>query len=295
MTSTMGSVNWAPIPAWQITQLQQLSANNQLSGLPPQLLAVIVQEESGGQGGGINPSGDGGYFGLQQSATYPGGNTTPGLLRDTSVSSFSTQAQIAASAFAGYLATTGGNLLNAEQIYQTGQPISSGNPPSGGTQLVAQYFGSSTQLTGYNAQTTSSTSGSANLGLENPCRPILQLGPLGTVIDAAQARTIKSIAFMAVGGFVVLVGLGITFGAIGLSRSPAKTLIAALPKGRSSSVEVEEIPAGSITESVTDPGDEIAEAEGIAAPGRGGNKGGPGARSTMNRDIGGSPERYMAA
>ena len=94
--------NVAPIPAsdsripgWENQQLNQLYQSGQLYGVDPQILAGIDQAESSGQGGSINPQGYGGFFGLGANSTYPGGQSSPGLLQ-------------------------GGNIYEAEQAYQQG-------------------------------------------------------------------------------------------------------------------------------------------------------------------------------
>ncbi len=111
----------AQIPAWEIAALQQLAANNQLSGVPPDVLAAIVQAESSGQGGSINSAGYGGWFGLGQNSTYPTGASSAGLLSDPSQASFEAQAQLAAGEFASLLQAANGDVYTAEGYYQQGQ------------------------------------------------------------------------------------------------------------------------------------------------------------------------------
>ena len=119
--------NVAPIPAsdsripgWENQQLNQLYQSGQLYGVDPQILAGIDQAESSGQGGSINPQGYGGFFGLGANSTYPGGQSSPGLLQGTSQQAFDQQAQLAANDFAGLMNSYGGNIYEAEQAYQQG-------------------------------------------------------------------------------------------------------------------------------------------------------------------------------
>jgi len=128
---------WPPIPSWEMTDLEQLGQANQLSGLNPIILGVIDDAESSGEGGGINSSGYGGFFGLGAGSNYPGGTATAPMLSDPGSTSFEEQAVIAASAFNSYLQQAGGNPVNAEEIYQSG----SASGPTEGSQLMAQYLG----------------------------------------------------------------------------------------------------------------------------------------------------------
>ena len=72
------------IPTWEWTDLQNLGASGQLSGVNPIVLGAIDQAESSGQGGGVNPKGYGGWFGLGVDKTYPAGESTGTLLGETS-------------------------------------------------------------------------------------------------------------------------------------------------------------------------------------------------------------------
>ncbi len=108
------------MPAWEVTQLQSLSAQGLLHGVDPLALAAIAKNESGFEaaGPGINSSGYGGYFGLGAGSAYPGGTPSSSLLLTNSPASFDTQAQIASSLVAkgAYLAggseVQGVNYLN---------------------------------------------------------------------------------------------------------------------------------------------------------------------------------------
>jgi hypothetical protein len=125
------------IPAWELADLDQLSAQGDLDGLNPIILASIDQAESSGEGGSVNPEGYGGFFGLSKDATYPGGATTPQLLEGTDSASFEQQAEIAASAFNEYLGEADGNPEAAEEIYQTG----SASGPTEGSKILEDNLG----------------------------------------------------------------------------------------------------------------------------------------------------------
>ena len=112
---------WAKIPAWQQSELEQLSASGQLSGVDPQILAAIDQAESSGQGGGLNSAGYGGWFGLAPNRAYPGGNmVSTATLTSTTPTAYAAQAQTAAAEFASLLKLEGGDPLRAESAYQQG-------------------------------------------------------------------------------------------------------------------------------------------------------------------------------
>ena len=115
----------ASVPQWQIDQLNKLSSQQALSGVDPSVLTGIDQAESSGQGGAINSSGYGGYFGLGGpesggGGNYPGGQVTDAMLKDPSAASFNQQAVISASSFASDLTASGGQIYPAEQSYQGG-------------------------------------------------------------------------------------------------------------------------------------------------------------------------------
>lgn len=122
------------IPAWELQQINLLSAQNELDSVDPSIIASIDQAESSGQGGAINSSGFGGYFGLGAGSNYPGGTASAGLLQSTTPTAFDTQAQLAASEFAKLLNENTGNVYASENEYQ-------GNPPNAqgeGVQVFAQ-------------------------------------------------------------------------------------------------------------------------------------------------------------
>ncbi len=138
------------IPSWEVQQLNALSGSNNLYGVNPMILAGIDQAESSGFGGSINPQGYGGWFGLGQTSSYPGGQSTPGLLQGTGQAAFDTQAELSASDFASLLKQYGGNTYLAEHAYQYG-----GNAPAtptGEGVNVFQQLGIGPTTTGYNPQ-----------------------------------------------------------------------------------------------------------------------------------------------
>lgn len=130
----------AAIPSWETAQLQALSAQGLLSGVDPAILAAQDQAESSGQGGAINASGYGGFFGLGAGSSYPAGTATTTLLRGTGTQAFSAQAQLAASEDAALLSKTGGNTTAMEQAYQLGanSPAVGTSTATEGTKVFAQ-------------------------------------------------------------------------------------------------------------------------------------------------------------
>jgi hypothetical protein len=127
-------------PAWQVTDLQQLAAANQLFGINPLVLAGVAGNESGYEvkGAGINSEGYGGFFGLGQNSSYSYGGSsfqdTAAELSDPGSSSFELQAQTAAAEIAHLLAGSGGNLQSALASY-TG-----GGPDNGDYELAIQFL-----------------------------------------------------------------------------------------------------------------------------------------------------------
>ncbi len=106
-----------PIPGWETQQLQSLGKRGKLRGLSPSVLAAVDLAESGGQGGGVNSSGYGGWFGLSQSDLGSVGAGLP--LSDTSVSAFDQQA-VASAQFLSRLSQMNGGLYAGEIAYQGG-------------------------------------------------------------------------------------------------------------------------------------------------------------------------------
>jgi hypothetical protein len=219
---------WAPIPQWQIDQLNQLAQQNQLYGLDPKLLSVLVQEESGGKGGGINPEGYGGFFGLGASSTYPGGTTSPTLLKDTSPQSFAQQATIAASAFSNYLKQAGGNPVLAEQIYQTGK---ASGPLSPGAGLIASWLGGNTIAAGPAAAAAANATGTPQPGACDSARYLINAGPWH-LINECQAKALMGGTLVGIGGFGILVAVAL-FVASGFGRrGPLETVSKVVPVSR---------------------------------------------------------------
>lgn len=132
----------AKIPAPEITQLQALAGQGLLSGVDPAILAAQIQAESSGQGGGINPAGYGGYFGLAANTPYgaQGAQVTEAQLTGTDVASFDAQAQTAAALDASLLQQYGGSTAAMEQAYQLGQnsPLVGTSTATQGTAVFAQ-------------------------------------------------------------------------------------------------------------------------------------------------------------
>ena len=160
--STAGATvpGWPPIPGWEQSDLEALGAAGQLSGVNPEALAVIDSAESSGSGGGINPEGYGGFFGLGASSTYPAGASSSALLSNPGEASFEQQAVLAASTFNSYLSQAGGNPVTAEEIYQTGKPTAT---PGEGASLMAQYLGTSSAGGSPSSSLTSATTAGLNL------------------------------------------------------------------------------------------------------------------------------------
>lgn len=210
------------VPTWETQQLDQLSAEGLLSGVSPVYLSAIDLEESAGAGGGINPQGYGGFFGLGQSSTYPAGTSSPTLLSDPSVQSFDAQAVLAASSFASDLSKTAGDPLAAEGIYQTGSPSPPGGPSGG--QTLFQSLGLGSPLSGpsspANATDASVLSGLGNVisgaagigagGLASPAAGAITSGIVGqaaSTLGPLLARIFLYVAFVAGGIVLVILGL----------------------------------------------------------------------------------------
>ncbi|MGH3180317.1 MAG: hypothetical protein ACRDOE_00180 [Streptosporangiaceae bacterium] len=194
--------SWPPqLPNWEISELQRLALGGDLSGVNPVAIGVIDVAESSGSGGGINPQGYGGWFGLGESSTYPGGTTTPALLKGTDAASFDTQAEIAASSFAQDLGRTGGDPVAAEEIYQTGHVTST---PGEGGSLMAEYLGTGTQPATTAPPSTASTGTTTATDVAKVSGPSAWVADLGKVLTTI-ATDIKNWAF--IGAFAV-VGAG---------------------------------------------------------------------------------------
>ena len=122
ITGTTNDLPWAPIPAADKSLLEAMASSGQLGGVPPQLLSYIMQAESGPsyEGGGWNGVA-GGFFGLEAG---DGGLSQADI---TSQTTFDQQAQAAAGIYATGLAKTGGNVVAAENYYQTGDTTKAAN------------------------------------------------------------------------------------------------------------------------------------------------------------------------
>jgi hypothetical protein len=193
-----------PVPAWEQQDLERLAQSNELSGVDPQVLAVMDQAESSGEGGGINSAGYGGFFGLGANKTYPGGESTSTMLSDPSEASFISQAKIAASAFASYWT---GNVETTENVYQSGQP----NPGSLGegaslmaAELPASVLGSTTaptSATGTGATTGTGTGTATTTGLSLPSLGGSLLGASWNDLKAFLGKSL--LVVLGVGLFIV--------------------------------------------------------------------------------------------
>ncbi len=101
------------LPQWEISDLESLSQEGKLYGIDPHVIGAITQAEEHGQGGYINSENYGGFFGLSDVASYPGGAPSAALLQSTSSQSFEEQAQIVASQIALNLKSTSGDIYQA--------------------------------------------------------------------------------------------------------------------------------------------------------------------------------------
>lgn len=196
------------LPAWQVDTLNQLADAGLLYGVPPSVLAGIDQAESSGQGGAVNPEGFGGYFGLGSGTAYPGGTATPAILHGTDPTSFSDQAQIAASEFAALLAKQGGDIYTAEQVYQTGRPSGFGE----GDRVLASLGipGGSGQATPSSSPGVTGTVTTSALGdIAGATAPGLVAGALGLPFFGGASSVVKDV-------FQVVLTLVFVAGGIGL-------------------------------------------------------------------------------
>ena len=246
----------ASVPQWQINQLYKLGSQQALSGVDPSVMTGIDQAESSGQGGAINSSGYGGYFGLGGpesggKGNYPGGQVTDAMLQDPGSTSFNQQAVISASSYASDLTATGGQIYPAEQAYQGGG--------SEGTNVFAQLGipqtsqgpfpmlsgGSGSAPAGTGGATGGQSLGSVTLGGAGASLPIWgpAWAPWNWGTDAAN-ETIKLVfPFVCIffGIALVVVGLDMTFKGGMVPKlqlpqgfSPSKSSQAAAPSPSSS-------------------------------------------------------------
>jgi hypothetical protein len=181
------------VPSWQVAALEQLAAQNRLSGVPTWVLALIAKEESGFEdaGAGINSSNYGGYFGLSANSV------PPSVLLTNSQASFEQQAPVAAAIFAQGLKLSGGNYVGAENYYQTGKVGST----SGGAKLFAQFLGGG--LTGGQVSSSAPSPSSASA---SGCA--FGVGPF-CIFSQAGLQRFYGALLMGAGGLVITVGLGL--------------------------------------------------------------------------------------
>ena len=105
-TDTSGETYASDLPSWETTDLTSLAQEGKLYGIDPYVIGALTQLEEHGIGGYINSEHYGGFFGLSDVASYPGGSPSAALLKDTSSPSFEQQAEITASQIAHNEKTT---------------------------------------------------------------------------------------------------------------------------------------------------------------------------------------------
>ncbi len=150
-STTGGVLPWARLPSWEQQQLETLAAQDQLSGVPPQVLSYIIAAE-GSTPGAINNSGFGSWFGLSKN------QVPPSVLSSTTHEAFDTEAKAAALDFSSQLSFTHGDLYQSEVNYQGGKIEG---------MTVFQELGAPQFLPTTNAQTTAYSgngSGGGNIG-----------------------------------------------------------------------------------------------------------------------------------
>jgi len=174
------------IPGWAQTQLQKLASEGKLSGVNPVDIGLIGRAESSYNPGPYNGPGYGGYFGTSQAES--------GVSDPTNPSTFGQQAQAAAKVFAAGLRASGGNVVGAENYYQTGS--TAGNrllPNKDGSVLFNDYFGGA-------AKQSASSSGSNGFTPSTP--PSLSLGPLNLGLEGLVSGGISGVVII---GAVILI------------------------------------------------------------------------------------------
>ncbi|MGA2835498.1 MAG: hypothetical protein ABSF84_02765 [Acidimicrobiales bacterium] len=198
------------IPSWEWTELQQLGAAGDLFGVSPEILGSIDQAESSGDPGSANSSGYGGFFGLGAGTQYPGGSVPASQMGIDTPAELAFEAPVAASAFNSYLAEAGGNVTDAEEIYQSG---SASGPTEGSEILDANLGGTSTT-----AAPSSSTSGTGTAQTDSlNWNPLDLFGIPGSVGDAVTAAVLPFLAK----AMLVLAGVGILIVAAYKAASPS--------------------------------------------------------------------------
>jgi hypothetical protein len=116
-TSSIESATGFPSAEWDI--LQELQSQGVLDSVTPDDLAVIWQAEGSNSSDAVNSEGYGGWFG-----------TTDGT------GSFQSQAESAAGTYSAGLTASGGDLVGAEEYYQTGSTTGGGT----GSEVFQQYI-----------------------------------------------------------------------------------------------------------------------------------------------------------
>ena len=214
------------LPAWQVDTLNALAAQGALYGVPPSVLAGIDQAESSGQGGAINSSGYGGFFGLGAGHTYPGGSPSSSLLETTTPGAFTAQAQIAASEFSSLLAKQGGDIYAAEKAYQ-------GGSSEGDTVLASLGIpGGPGQAAGNPASTPAQTTSvvSAAAGTVAGALGLPWFGGSGSIMQDV-LHVVLIFVFVAAGIGLILLGAGRLFpGVTTTIASTAGTAVGAAAK-----------------------------------------------------------------
>ena len=230
----MASISQTGIPAWEQSALTLLANQGKTYGVPAVDLALIDREESTGQGGGLNPQGYGGFFGLGV------GQAGAPLLQSTSIASFNAQASLAALDFSKALSVSGGNPVTAENYYQTGKLGTS----SGGAALFSEFLnglkiapaaggggGTPAQTTAASAPAPTTNSGGLDgfiRGIDGVLNPGKYQNLLGTVGDILSLGTTGAVAtfvgraMVGVAGFIVMYA---GFKSLTSGKSPVTTII----------------------------------------------------------------------
>ena len=206
------------LPPGLYGELVKLSQQGKLSGVPPQILDAIFQAEGSNTSGAINSQGAGGYYGLVQGSTYTFGNNsypiTQTNLSGTSTPDFRLQSQAAGAAFASYLAASNGNVYQAENEYQTGDP----NKASDGSLTVFPARGIPQTLSGWSpAQldqgqaVEGSTIGNNAVTKAVGSASKAVSSAVTSVLPTSWETKLKGGLLMAAGAVGILVGLGLLF------------------------------------------------------------------------------------
>jgi len=226
------------IPSWQLQALQSLSAQGNLSGVDPAILAAIDQAESSGEvsGAGINAEGYGGYFGLGAGTQYPGGaSVSSQTLNTNSQASFTAQAEVAADEFASLLQSSGGNVYTAEQNYQGGSTEGTqifselGIPQSEPTATLTSATSKIGQLLGQGAGAVISEATGAGIPGVSAVRSGLE-SVAGSAVSGLTSGLSKQVLSIVLTGVFVLGALGlIVLGLMRLFPGVSTTVMKTLP------------------------------------------------------------------